>query len=195
MPHSSALTLDVSPKVGARLRQTGTAGLADTLAAMTGRNVRLEALPSGQQSHTQGMLVNDSTAAIDPTLPNKLFTAAVLHEFGHLLGRGGRVPFLAETHGSGAPTEEAENSARAFERAMLALRETAADTTHAEDVIEAIAEGRALSRRGPTPLPRDSRRESGTFRAVLQLLGLPIFEGHPLRSRMSQLAKRFGLAP
>lgn len=185
----------VGPKIAERLQTTNTAGLADTLAALAGRSTFLENLPSGPRSTILGMMVNDSTIAVDRQLPQPLFTETLIHEFGHILGqnKNSQLPFLTEAHEGGRRTPRAESAARDFERAMIALRETAVDTSFALPLIGALASGSRFSRRGETPISENSSPQPGTFRAVLELLALPMFENHPLRSRMSELTKAFDL--
>lgn len=155
----------------------------DTLSAIAGRQFYVDTLPNFMKGGVLGSYPQASDRIEVLTgMSDLLARETAIHETGHLtVERTKRLP-EART----ANLKNPEGVARAFMRAYAALGATRADTTNSAGVIEQFAMGihPSLShverRRGYIP---------GTERLLGELLALPIFAQHPLRSRQAQIMR------
>lgn len=168
------------------LKQQGvTQGLADTLSAILNRPLPLDTLPDKlKEPGLYGVYPpGSSTPFVRGDMPVDMTRETAIHEVGHMAREKNSIPWGIGYGG--------ELAAQAFMRAYLALQATRSDTTNAEGVIEQFGRGihPSLSR-----FERDKPRMNSdmTKRTLAELLSLPIFAQHPLRSRLPQFQRETG---
>lgn len=181
-------TLKINPAVRRQLQTQGTLGLLDTLLAIAGQAPSVDTLPDfAKEPGLYGLYPPGSKSIqLDYTLPERLTTETLVHEFGHFIGeRSKRVPSVRAATRRG----KTEGAARPFARAVLALRALGADTTNTEGVLEQFEQGIHPSL---SLLERTRGYIPGTQRVLAELLGLPIYQRHPLQPRRQQLLREAG---
>lgn len=167
--------------------QAPQANLMDTLYAVAGRKFATDTLPDFLKG--EGLLGHYPIGSDTIQLARHLFEAprtalsreTKIHETGHLVNQlTNQVPSGAALAKRGGH----EQAARAFTRAYLALQALRPDTTNTAGVIDQFTMGihPSLSR-----VERERGNIPGTQRVLAELLGLPIFAGHPLASQRERL--------
>lgn len=194
--------IKINPHVARSLMRSGGLGLLDTLQAIAGRQFSVDTLADKMKEPgllgvwapgTDVLQVNvgrrdapirggmlQDFLTID-RIPPDVARETVIHEAGHFTSEATkRLPQAREAAQRGLT----EPVARAFLRAYAALGATRGDTTNSEGVMEQFAMGIHPS------LSERERRLGyipGTRKLIGELLALPIFRNHPLRTRQQQI--------
>lgn len=185
-------TLKIAPEVRDVLRATGTRGFLDTLIAIAGLQPPFIRGQSPRTPLSEIGSIEPLTGGIEIATKNisdTLFTETLAHEIvGHFVGLKvpERLPTIAAGHISRAIPYRTEPAAHAAARAVLGLRALARDTTNAEGILDLFERGQHPSL---SEHERKFGRVLGTTRVVAELLGLPIFERHPLQPLRERLLR------